>query len=112
MTVLRQGQRGIQHTTAIVNLYADLPHDFKGTHMSRFIEVFNAHRRGPLHAQVPGDAGRDPRRPWTRETAYCGHALPVLHREGGARSPAQKSDDELRLRLRRPGRPTTTGEFG
>jgi len=35
----------IQHTTATVNLFADLPHDFKGTHMSRFIEVFNAHRR-------------------------------------------------------------------
>jgi GTP cyclohydrolase I len=35
----------IQHTTAVVNLYADLPHDFKGTHMSRFIEVFNEHRR-------------------------------------------------------------------
>ncbi|MDX9899480.1 MAG: GTP cyclohydrolase FolE2 [Spirochaetia bacterium] len=35
----------IQHTTATVNLYADLPHDFKGTHMSRFIEVFNEHRR-------------------------------------------------------------------
>lgn len=34
----------VQHTTAIVNLYVDLPHDFKGTHMSRFIEVFNDHR--------------------------------------------------------------------
>ena len=34
----------VQHTTALVNLYADLPHDFKGTHMSRFIEVFDAHR--------------------------------------------------------------------
>jgi GTP cyclohydrolase I len=36
---------GFQHTTATVNLYADLPHDFKGTHMSRFIEVFEAYRR-------------------------------------------------------------------
>lgn len=41
---LRDKARGIQQTTAVVNLYADLPHDFKGTHMSRFIEVFNAHR--------------------------------------------------------------------
>jgi GTP cyclohydrolase I len=31
----------IQHTTAQVNMYADLPHHFKGTHMSRFIDVFN-----------------------------------------------------------------------
>lgn len=33
-----------QHTSATVNLYADLAHEFKGTHMSRFIEVFNKHR--------------------------------------------------------------------
>ena len=36
---------GLQHTTATVNLYADLPHHFKGTHMSRFIEVFEAYHR-------------------------------------------------------------------
>jgi GTP cyclohydrolase I len=30
-----------QSTVATINLYADLPHDFKGTHMSRFIEVVN-----------------------------------------------------------------------
>jgi GTP cyclohydrolase IB len=35
---------GRQHTTATVNLFADLPHDFKGTHMSRFIEVFETYR--------------------------------------------------------------------
>jgi GTP cyclohydrolase I len=41
---LRDRVNAVQHTTARVNLYADLPKDFKGTHMSRFIEVFNAHR--------------------------------------------------------------------
>jgi GTP cyclohydrolase I len=30
-----------QRTVATFNLYADLPHDFKGTHMSRFIDVVN-----------------------------------------------------------------------
>lgn len=44
ITVLDRAN-ALQHTTATVNLYADLPHDFKGTHMSRFIEVFNEHRR-------------------------------------------------------------------
>lgn len=34
----------VQHTIAVVNLFADLPHDFKGTHMSRFIEVFEEYR--------------------------------------------------------------------
>ncbi len=34
----------IQHSTATVNLYVNLPKHFKGTHMSRFIEVFHQHR--------------------------------------------------------------------
>ena len=33
-----------QGTTATVNMYVDLPHQFKGTHMSRFIEVLNEYR--------------------------------------------------------------------
>ncbi|MEI6876808.1 MAG: GTP cyclohydrolase, FolE2/MptA family, partial [Spirochaetota bacterium] len=41
---LRDRVNALQHTTAKVNLYADLPKHFKGTHMSRFIEVFNSHR--------------------------------------------------------------------
>jgi GTP cyclohydrolase I len=32
-----------QNTIATVGLYVDLPKEFKGTHMSRFIEVLNAH---------------------------------------------------------------------
>ena len=30
-----------QRTTANINLFVNLPHNFKGTHMSRFIEVFH-----------------------------------------------------------------------
>jgi GTP cyclohydrolase I len=33
-----------QRTTAKINMYVDLPHHFKGTHMSRFIEVLNQYR--------------------------------------------------------------------
>lgn len=43
VTVLDKAN-GVQHATATVDLFADLPHAFKGTHMSRFIEVFNEHR--------------------------------------------------------------------
>jgi GTP cyclohydrolase I len=32
-----------QQTVAHVDLFANLPHHYKGTHMSRFIEVFNRH---------------------------------------------------------------------
>lgn len=33
-----------QHTVASFNMYVDLPHHFKGTHMSRFIEILNEQR--------------------------------------------------------------------
>lgn len=32
---------GTQNTTATVDLYVNLPHSFKGTHMSRFIQIFH-----------------------------------------------------------------------
>jgi GTP cyclohydrolase I len=35
----------VQHTIALFNMYVGLPHHFKGTHMSRFIEILNAHER-------------------------------------------------------------------
>ena len=40
ITVLDKA-KGVQHTVASVNMYVDLPHQFKGTHMSRFIEILN-----------------------------------------------------------------------
>ncbi len=36
---------GEQHTIATFNMYVDLPHNFKGTHMSRFVEILNAQER-------------------------------------------------------------------
>jgi len=35
--------RSIQNTVATIGMFVDLPKEFKGTHMSRFIEVLNAH---------------------------------------------------------------------
>ncbi|MHB8232625.1 MAG: GTP cyclohydrolase FolE2 [bacterium] len=37
-------KKSFQHTVADINMYVDLPHYFKGTHMSRFLEVLNEHR--------------------------------------------------------------------
>lgn len=34
---------GVQHTIATFNMYVGLPHNFKGTHMSRFVEILNSH---------------------------------------------------------------------
>jgi GTP cyclohydrolase I len=36
-----------QSTVARINMYVNLPQDFKGTHMSRFVEVLNQH-----HGQI------------------------------------------------------------
>jgi GTP cyclohydrolase I len=34
----------VQHTSCTADLFADLPHHFKGTHMSRFVEIFHRYR--------------------------------------------------------------------
>ena len=40
---VRDRSGGEQHTIAHFNMYVNLPHDFKGTHMSRFVEILNKH---------------------------------------------------------------------
>ena len=35
----------VRHTVASFNMYVGLPHNFKGTHMSRFVEILNSHER-------------------------------------------------------------------
>lgn len=42
--VVADKARGTQNTVASINLYVDLPRVFKGTHMSRFIEVLNEYK--------------------------------------------------------------------
>jgi GTP cyclohydrolase I len=41
--LVRDRSQGVQHTIANFNMYVELPHNFKGTHMSRFVEILNAH---------------------------------------------------------------------
>ena len=43
ITVLDKRNK-VQHTVGKVNMYVNLPHHFKGTHMSRFIEILNEYR--------------------------------------------------------------------
>ncbi len=43
----------VQPTIALVNLYVDLPHHFKGTHMSRFVDLLHA-QRGRLSIRTIG----------------------------------------------------------
>ncbi len=39
--VVRDRREGRQHTVASINMYVDLPHEYKGTHMSRFVEMLH-----------------------------------------------------------------------
>jgi len=43
ITVLDRVQ-GVQQVNATINMYVNLPHHFKGTHMSRFVEILNKYR--------------------------------------------------------------------
>jgi len=38
---VRDRRDGFQHTIATINMFVDLPHDNKGTHMSRFVELLH-----------------------------------------------------------------------
>jgi len=43
---VRVRDRGVQHTVATVDLFVDLPAEFKGTHMSRFLEALGSWDEG------------------------------------------------------------------
>jgi GTP cyclohydrolase I len=40
---VRDKAHAFQNTIATIGMFVDLPHQFKGTHMSRFVEVLSAH---------------------------------------------------------------------
>ena len=52
---------GEQHTVANFNMYVALPHNFKGTHMSRFVEILHQHEREISVESFRADARGDDR---------------------------------------------------
>jgi hypothetical protein len=50
---VRDKAHSLQNTVATIGLYVDLPKEFKGTHMSRFIEVLHAHGSVVHVANIP-----------------------------------------------------------
>ncbi len=42
---VKDRERGFQHTVATINMFVNLPHHFRGTHMSRFVEILNHYHR-------------------------------------------------------------------
>ncbi|MEM9596363.1 MAG: GTP cyclohydrolase FolE2 [Acidobacteriota bacterium] len=51
--VVADRSNGPQNTVGNVNMYVDLPHHFKGTHMSRFLEVLSEHHGAVSVEQIP-----------------------------------------------------------
>ena len=58
-----------QHTIGRLSMSVDLPHQFKGTHMSRFVEVLNQHR-GEITTRTLPDILHELKR---RLQAQCAH---------------------------------------
>ncbi len=43
--VLQDRENGKQNSIATINMYVELPHNYRGTHMSRFIEILNNYHK-------------------------------------------------------------------
>ncbi len=67
--IIKDRTGDIQHTVANFNMYVDLPHQFKGTHMSRFVDILNNHER-----EITVESFREMLSEMTdRLDAECGH---------------------------------------
>ncbi len=66
-----------QSTVATVNMYVDLPHHFKGAHMSRFVEVLNRHRGEMTLYKMP-DVLREMRQRLGAEKAHLELEFPYF----------------------------------
>ncbi|MDR0644642.1 MAG: GTP cyclohydrolase FolE2 [Treponema sp.] len=67
----------IQRTTAKVDLFADLPRHFKGTHMSRFIEIFHQYRQD-LSMPRFLDMLENIRTAMEAESSFCSASFPYF----------------------------------
>jgi GTP cyclohydrolase IB len=85
---VRDKTRAFQNTIATIGMFVDLPHHFKGTHMSRFIEVLNAHG-GTIHVENINDILRAMQTKLNAATAhleiefpyFMSKVSPVSHQE-------------------------------
>jgi len=68
---------GMQHTVARVNMFVNLPHRFKGTHMSRFVELLNESCSDMSTTSIPGLL-QDMRRRLCAQQAYLEVSFPYF----------------------------------
>ncbi|MEW6516147.1 MAG: GTP cyclohydrolase FolE2 [candidate division FCPU426 bacterium] len=76
ITVLDKAYK-VQHTVADVNLYVHLPERFRGTHMSRFVEVLNRYQR-EINVQNMEEICQSLREVLDSEAAYLEMSFPYF----------------------------------
>ncbi|HEY3931125.1 MAG TPA: GTP cyclohydrolase FolE2 [Verrucomicrobiae bacterium] len=69
--------RIFQNTIATIGMFVDLPHHFKGTHMSRFIEVLNAHG-SVIHVENINDILREMQKKLNAASAHLEIEFPYF----------------------------------
>ncbi len=74
---VRDKAHTFQNTVATIGMFVDLPHQFKGTHMSRFVEVLNAHG-GIIHVQNIGEILRAMQKKLNAATAHIEIEFPYF----------------------------------
>ena len=74
---VRDKSGDIQHTIALFNMYVGLPHNFKGTHMSRFVEILNSQERELSVESFPAMLGEMVRR-LEAETGHIEMSFPYF----------------------------------
>ena len=98
---VRDKARSVQNTVATIGMFVDLPKEFKGTHMSRFIEVLNAHG-SVIHVENIGDILRALQKKFHAATSHLEIEFPyfMVQKIAGV---AQGKPDGLRGAVRRGG---------
>ena len=76
ITVLDKA-KGKQRTVASVNMYVNLPHQYKGTHMSRFIEILSEYRH-EISPQNLGSILEEMKRRLDAESAHMELTFPYF----------------------------------
>ncbi len=96
-----------QHTIASINMYVDLPHQFKGTHMSRFIEILNEHR-GEITVKRFPRILEEMKKRFNATTAHLEFDFPYFIEKA---APVSKSKGLMEYRCRYLGRLSDTRDF-
>ncbi len=74
---VRDKARAFQNTVATIGMFVDLPKEFKGTHMSRFVEVLNAHG-SVIHVENINEILRALQKKLNAETAHLEIEFPYF----------------------------------